>query len=161
MSDKFAEFLATWEKEQKTRRELGKKCLEKNKAVLLPILKSAGISVVEVEYDGAGDSGQINDVSAYRVQGEIPNQKSLRYALPKEAVTIELPSRDGGVREFTDTVEEVIRELCWELLEMNHPGWENNDGGCGTFTFHVGDELKIELSHVDYIVHEEHTVYEW
>jgi hypothetical protein len=162
MTETFEEIRDRWEAEQAKRREISKKCLEKNKAVLLPILKAAGIVVVEVDYEGASDSGQINDVSAYTDDNEYRSLRPGRgYALPKEAVTIELANWDGSTREYTSTVDEVIRELCWDLLEQEHAGWENNDGGRGTFTFYVGDELKIELDHVDYFTHEEHSSHEW
>lgn len=162
MSETYEDFHKRWKAEQAKRLEIGKECLEKNKAVLLPILKAAGITLVEVEYEGASDSGQIEEVRAYAEACEHPDLRPGRdIALPKEAATILLPNRDGSTREYTNSIDEVIRELCWEILEWDHAGWENNDGGRGTFTFHVGDELRIELEHVDYFTHEEHSAHEW
>ena len=46
-------------------KELRAKANEINKAVLFDALASAGITSIHVEFDGEGDSGQINGVAAF------------------------------------------------------------------------------------------------
>ena len=45
-------------------KELCAKLNELNKAVLFDALVHAGVTIINVEFDGEGDSGQINGVSA-------------------------------------------------------------------------------------------------
>ena len=46
-------------------KELCAKVNELNKAVLFDALAPAGITSIQIEFDGEGDSGQINGVSAF------------------------------------------------------------------------------------------------
>jgi hypothetical protein len=39
---------------------------------------------------------------------------------------------------------EAIEQLCYDFLEQEHGGWENNDGAFGEFTFNVA-ERTVEL----------------
>jgi hypothetical protein len=73
-------------------------------------LKSIGVASVAVEYDGCGDSGQIEDVTCRNAQGD----------------PVELTG-DAGV------IQTELSDLLYDLLEVRHPGWENNDGACGEF----------------------------
>jgi hypothetical protein len=41
-------------------------------------------------------------------------------------------------------LREAIEELCYDYLSDKHDGWENNDGGFGTFVFDVATRA-IEL----------------
>ncbi len=71
-------------------------------------LKGAGVASVHIEYDGCGDSGQI---------------ESLSYL-----------DRDGKTLEFSGTAsfsEERLMDLFYDLTQARHPGWENNDGAFG------------------------------
>ena len=84
-------------------------------------LKNAGVARVEIEYDGCGDSGQIEGITY----------------LDREGRAI----HPIGQIDFT---EEAILDLFYDLLEVRHRGWENNDGACGEF---VWDLLADALTH--------------
>ncbi|MGL4241516.1 MAG: DUF6878 family protein [Beijerinckiaceae bacterium] len=102
-----------------------------NKADLFAVLAGAGIATVTVEFDGYGDSGQIESVDA----------------LGKDGVSCDLPSTSLAMRRALwgepepaseeMTVAEAIERLAYDLLGGAHPGWEINDGSYGTFVFDV------------------------
>lgn len=80
---------------------------------LSQILLSRNIARVSAEYDGCGDSGQIETITYYNGAGE---------------------QLDGVIEEPTcDSIE----QLLYALLELRHGGWENNDGAFGTFEWDV------------------------
>jgi hypothetical protein len=82
-------------------------------------LKEAGVKVVLVNYDGCGDSGQIESVTYLGAGGK----------------AVDLTA------EVTIT-EEHLTDLFYDLLETRHPGWENNDGAWGEFQWNLSsDEL--------------------
>jgi hypothetical protein len=154
------EILAKIEAERKARRAVFEEAMASNKAAIFPLLKAADIAVVEVNYDGSSDSGQINDVVAFSAESKL-------VPLPEDEVTIRLhpsiwPSKQENVEAqvIMCSLNKAIRELCWELLETEHPGWENNDGGQGVFKFHVKDET-IELEHGSNIVEVNYDHHEW
>jgi hypothetical protein len=84
-------------------------------------LKNAGVARVEIEYDGCGDSGQIEGIRCVDGDGKIVNPI--------------------GKIEFT---EDALLELFYDLLEVRYRGWENNDGAFGEFAW---DLLADSLTH--------------
>jgi hypothetical protein len=82
-------------------------------------LRAIGIVCVEVHYDGVGDSGQIESIDYF--------DKSRKVPFPK------------GHVGFT---EDEIDDLFYDLTQMRHPGWENEDGAFGDIRWDVvGDQL--------------------
>ncbi len=77
-------------------------------------LKEAGVEVVHVNYDGCGDSGQIESVT-YLGEGGKPVDLTAEVAITEDQLT----------------------NLFYDLLETRHPGWENNDGACGEFQWNL------------------------
>jgi len=119
------------------RRQAQAKLNEGNKAALFDALAGAGITEVRIDFDGEGDSGQINDVAAFR--GEEPAE------LPTATVTIQ--TIPWGSTEATTTesnLGEAIETLCYLYLEGTHGGWENNDGAYGEFRLDVA-KRSVEL----------------
>ena len=123
-----------------------------NKRVLFDVLSAHGITAVIVQFDGCGDSGQIEDIE---VQGQDrPGE------LPSDSIEIADVSWDDlEVRPKTLSIRETIDYLVYDLLRETHCGWENNDGAYGTFTFDVGKRsilLEYNERHMesDYSEHE-------
>jgi hypothetical protein len=118
-------------------KELRTKANEINKAVLFDALASTSITSIKVEFDGYGDSGQINGVAASSV--DAPAE------LPQTMITIQTVSW-GATEILTaqSTLETAIENLCYDYLEQTHAGWENNDGGYGEFGIDVA-KRSIEL----------------
>ena len=103
------------------------------KAAIFDALQVAGITRVVIEFEGSGDSGQMEQATAFRGEEEI-------VPFPKECIEITRVDFD----EEKDTREDVnlrdaIETIAYDLLEQTHDGWENNDGGFGTFTFDVAE----------------------
>ena len=106
------------------------KANELNKAVVFGALAAAGLTRVTVEFDGEGDSGQINGMTAHA--GEAPAE------LPSTALTLHQASHKGGDPRTTEaTLRDAIETLCYDYLSQTHGGWGNEDGAYGTFEFDV------------------------
>ena len=86
---------------------------------LLPQLRGLGITEVTAEYEGYGDSGNVEDV---RVQ-------PAGIALPDELCT-------------------KVGDFAWSVAYHQHSGFENNEGGYGTLTWDIARD-NITLDHSD------------
>jgi hypothetical protein len=102
-----------------------------NKAVLLDALGRAGITSVVVNFDGSGDSGQMEriDVHAGEAEAQLP-EGQIEFVEP----VLGYPDRS---ERSTHTVSDAIETLVYALLEETHGGWENDDGAYGEVTFDV------------------------
>ena len=87
-------------------------------------LQDAGVARVLIEYDGCGDSGQIESITFLGGDGR-------RVDLSTE---VELSSG-------------ALMELFYDLLETRHPGWENNDGATGEFVWDLIADTLIHTHH--------------
>jgi hypothetical protein len=115
--------------------------LQAAKPVLIAALASIGVAKVEVEYDGEGDSGQINSTFGFNDRGETVD------LCKPHPVSI----GQGDRPSHYDSVEEFIEDFAWDLLEQYHAGFVNNDGGFGRVTIDVAD-ARITLDHNDRVV---------
>lgn len=118
-------------------KDLRANAIARNKAVVFDALTAAGITSVHAEFNGEGDSGQIDDILAYA--GDNP--------IDFPSTNIKLHSADWGqqalgVKDFS--LRDAVEDLCYGYLWQTHAGWENNEGAYGQFTFHAADR-RIEL----------------
>lgn len=111
-----------------------------NKAALLHALGGAAIAKVIVRFDGSGDSGQVEEVTAFGEDGaERP--------LPETHVELQKISfGEDAPTNLSEPLGEAIETLAYSLLQSSHGGWENNEGAYGEFTFDVAANL-ITLDH--------------
>lgn len=110
-----------------------------NKAALFDALAAAGITSVTVTFDGYGDSGQIEDVTTQRGDTIVD--------LPAGQVALSSAGwNSDGVSTAQVDLAAAIEQLCYDLLQQSHPGWENNDGAFGDFVFDVAART-ITLDH--------------
>ena len=105
-----------------------------NKEAVLDALSQAGISRVTVTFNGEGDSGQIEEIST---------------AEDKSIAGVSVQTKHGPwgadkVETRETSLEDAIETLCYDFLEYEHGGWENNDGAYGEFTLNV-QERTITL----------------
>jgi len=102
-----------------------------NKAALFDALSRAGITKVVVNFDGYGDSGQVEriDVRAGEAEAKLPEDQ-IEFVEP-------VFGDPEKVERSTHTVSEAIETLVYAFLEQTHDGWEDNDGAYGDFTFDV------------------------
>jgi hypothetical protein len=116
------------------------KANEHNKAAVFDALAAAGITTVIAEFDGEGDSGQIENVTARAGEADV--------TLPATPVTLHDASWQGD--EFTtaeSSLPKAIETLCYGYLEQYQGGWENNDGAFGSFVFNVaGRRIQLEFN---------------
>jgi hypothetical protein len=108
-----------------------------NKTAVFDALAAAGITRVTVSFDGEGDSGQIEEITAYA--GDNPH--------PLPDVEIQIRQVSWGSSELDSSrspLRDAIETLCYDFLSQEQGGWENNDGAFGEFTFQVA-ERGIEL----------------
>lgn len=110
-----------------------------NKDALFDALACAGITRVVVQFDGSGDSGQIEFIDAFAADAPV--------ALPSGNVELAEPvyCRDT-IEVSTLSLRDAIEKLAYDFLEETHCGWENNDGAFGDFAFDVG-ERTITLAY--------------
>jgi hypothetical protein len=113
-----------------------------NKTAVFDALAAAGVTRVEVTFNGEGDSGQIEDVVARRAEEAHPIPKTL---VPFHSASYGSPETKTSEKSLAQAIE----ALCYDYLEQEHGGWENNDGGSGDFVFHVEDRrIELEFSQV-------------
>ncbi len=110
-----------------------------NKAALFDALAQAGTTTVVVTFDGYGDSGQIEDISAKAGDLDVDPPK----------LDVEIARADWDSVEIARCrlpIRDVIEQLAYDFLRQTHCGWENNDGAYGEFTFDV-TERTITLDY--------------
>ena len=101
----------------------------RNNQILFAALAEAGIHRVTVEYDGSGDSGQIDTIETWNADND-------RMPLPLEP-RIQFASENPGSLPAEYNLDAAIETIAWDYLYDLHCGWENNDGAYGTFVFDV------------------------
>jgi hypothetical protein len=125
------------------------KANEQNKTAVFDALTAAGITAVTVEFDGEGDSGQIESVTACAGDATV--------TLPTTPVTLHYSSWQNDDLTTTETpLSEAIETLCYGYLEQYQDGWENNDGAFGSFAFDVTNrsiELEFNARFSDFSTH--------
>ncbi len=130
----------SWLAQEQARDRLRDSIRPENKAALFNALAQAGITTVLVEFNGYGDSGQIEDISAHA-------GPDVAVKLPKGNVDIAKVEYGGlEILRRTLSVKEAIEHLAYNLLEETHGGWENNEGAYGDFLFDVA-ERTITLNY--------------
>ena len=97
---------------------------------LIDALAAAGITLVTVTFDGSGDSGQIEDITAQSDDRTVD--------LPQGEITIATVAwGTDKVTAISMGVEAAIEQLAYDFLSETHGAWENNDGAYGEFSFDV------------------------
>ena len=87
------------------------------RAALLTELRALGATSIEVQYEGYGDSGNVEDV-----------------VVAPDTVTL------------TDELRRGVEDFGWDFAYALSPGFENNEGGYGELTWSLEAD-KIVVSH--------------
>ncbi|MTH66690.1 MULTISPECIES: DUF6878 family protein [Paracoccus] len=120
--------MAQFDASQLAHQTLSTTAMAVNKETLFAAMRAAGITEIIVTFDGAGDSGQVEDIDA-RCGGT---------AVPMPDTEITLAQVSWGVTEIatnTMSLSEAVEPLAYDLLSDSHGGWENCDGAFGEFHF--------------------------
>jgi hypothetical protein len=115
--------------------------LAARKAIILQLLKDAGVAQATMEYDACGDSGQIHKIKAFDASGK------------------DVSPRLKGKTRSGETLVETLDELAWQVLQHFHDGFENGEGGCGEIIVDVAAGTMM-LDHNDRIVETVNTMTE-
>jgi len=128
-----------WQQQERAYARIASELLDANKTALFDALAAAGITTVIVNFDGYGDSGQVERIEASADNVDCP--------LP--AIDVEVASAQWGsaaILRQPKPVCEAIETLVYDVLNQTQRGWENGDGACGDFTFDVA-ERSITLDY--------------
>lgn len=123
--------MAQFDATQQAHQSRSTTALAQNKEVLFAAMRRAGITEIIVTFDGAGDSGQIEDISVRRGEDVVP--------MPE--IELEIAHVSWGISEITRSrmaLDEAVETLAYDLLADTHGGWENCDGAFGEFHFDSG-----------------------
>jgi hypothetical protein len=113
-----------------------------NKQVLTEFMRNNGINELVIEFDGSGDSGQMEGVVCY------PESKNnlLKTQLP--LIRCDHRFSDGNwtlVEELTSqSAEDVAEDIAYSVLENHHGGWEINEGSYGKIRMSADGSGTIE-----------------
>jgi hypothetical protein len=122
--------------------------MQEIKPFVLDQLLRSGVHIVTAQYDGEGDSGQINEITGYDANKQDVDLHSLKAEMPSDDSPLAaLLGRLFGACSLRDLVE----TYTWEILGAYHGGFENDGGGFGTFTIDV-EAGTISLEHNDRFV---------
>ena len=134
-----SDIIGDWSEQDRRCRALVEAIRPANKAALFEALAGAGITTVILQFDGCGDSGQIESFEA-RI-GENPVD------FPDAQVEIALARwGDSNIERSAFSVRDAVEQIAYDFLEETHCGWENNDGAYGEFTIDVA-ERSITLDY--------------
>ena len=125
--------------------------LEANIQTIAQALSAVGATSATVEYRGSGDSsdntefhidwpgepGQQPDKITQQVTSLVKEEGSVRY----------LPAVVERTSDFKSAIEDVLDQA---ITSAGHDGWENEDGGGGSFTVFANGHASLE--HYDYVV---------
>lgn len=115
------------EREAETRRRIAGQ-----KAAILARAKHHHVSRIEVTYNGEGDNGYIENINGYRRRqvSEVDDgedaQLLIDLTVMKDPADIQEP-----------TLADLVDDFMWEVIGVEHDGFENNDGGSGTLVIDV------------------------
>jgi hypothetical protein len=144
VSTSLTDSVINWADQDRQHAALAEAIRPANKAALFDALASVGITTVVVQFDGCGDSGQVESIEAKIGENdvELPDAK------------IEIARSHWGnpeIERSAFSIRDAVEQLAYEFLEETHYGWENNDGAYGEFTFDVASRV-ITLDHNDRII---------
>lgn len=126
-----------------------------NKDIVFDLLAPLGVKSFNVNFDGSGDSGSVEESDSF-VFKDKKNEKKLL----KEVEKLLKKKVDGGkvsagtrfgpngpetMWEEDVTLETMISGICYDSLEQVCGGWEINEGSHGSFNFDV-EKRKVHLS---------------
>ena len=89
------------------------------RVALLEVLRDKEVTNVEAGYDGYGDSGNVGE--------------------------IDFSAKEANM----DDLQERLSDFIWGMAYGLHPGFENNDGGEGTFLWDVKTD-RIDIEHANF-----------
>lgn len=108
--------------------------------LLLEALRQNEIKHLLVNFCGSNDSGDISDMEFVNVDDERQTDQKILEKILLHHVKLKHTSYylDGKPRDFVKNpvnLREFAVDVCYDLLETSHDGWEIDAGASGTITF--------------------------
>lgn len=130
-----------------------------NRTIMLAMLKRMGIARVVIEFDGGGDSGQIEsiicdgittDPREHQIEDVLLATVNTRFGNAQWDYEVELERMRGDVNGPL-TLHKVIEHWAYEMLDCVEYDWVNDDGGYGEITIQPTppegeEEIAIEMN---------------
>jgi hypothetical protein len=142
---------------------LGEKLVELQKRVIFDAMEKNGIKKLDITYYGGGDSGDITEMAPV-FQDSAVHQELEQIRIDQYPEIHRNYSNGSWVNHpgmSNVTIKQAAENLTWEVIALaGHSGWENNEGGGGTFTLDKS-EKKIFLEHYDNIVEQDYSNHEF
>lgn len=135
--------------------------LAENKAEILEAMKAIGAARATVTYSGSGDEGQFDQPEFVKADGTAINAEEAMVNL-KATVGVWVSGESKWEnKEWEGEVDlnEALSDLCHDLVQDRHGGWENNEGGCGSLQVLV-EGGKFRLEHSNYYIETEYSEYD-
>ena len=107
---------------------------------------------VVIRYDGGGDEGQINEVTAEAADGAPVD-------LPEVACERFRTGYDGRVSIDVNSLANALEEIGYEALGVYYSGWENGDGAFGSVRVDLATRTAA-LEHNAYVTTSEQFTHE-
>lgn len=117
----------------------------KNKELLCAVMQTLGITSIAVEFDGSGDSGQVEGVTVVPAnkQDHFDNTQTKVF---RTRCFYSVAGNRVEEEEVSCSASELAEDFAYEILEYNHGGWEINDGAYGTIIIHADGRGSIEYN---------------
>lgn len=119
-------------------------------AAMAAVLKKHGLTSVQGEYTGSGDSGDSFDIYYFKGEESVEIERDVDDEVTYLVVDTEykegqfVPVKSARTAEF----EQALEDVCFAMVTASgHDGWEINEGGGGTLT--VRDDGTATLDHYD------------
>lgn len=115
-----------------------------NQEILFDFFLDSGVQTCIVTFNGGGDDGQIGDIEVSPKKTDF-FERSVCGVKIKTGTLWDAKTGSAVQHYKTEvTVEELIEDVCYQVLEKHFCGWEDNEGSFGEFRFNMKTR-KIEL----------------
>jgi hypothetical protein len=106
---------------------------------LCEALTNRKVSFVKINFDGSGDSGQVEYVNFYAADGDEISVDDLEFKYIKHA--------NGEKTEYMRSATDFLEDVVYDILYDHYGGWEINDGSFGDVTFDATTgNMKIDFN---------------
>lgn len=119
-----------------------------NRKVLRDALFDLGVTEVVVEYSGGGDSGDVSDVLC-QPESLLSSITSKQIEILDACCSFNGSAYVSLTKNYTSSLREALGAFAMGWLEIEHGGWEINDGGSGSMTIDVMTN-RFTLNHSEY-----------
>jgi hypothetical protein len=118
-------------------------------------LKLLNVNSFEIEFDGSGDSGQIEGVTFCDSSHEVMD-------IPEDTISWVYTAYGQEPKDTKVTIHKAVEDLGYQMLEESGHDWYNNEGGYGRIRVHMeGSNGKpyVNMNMNIRIINEDHYEY--